>query len=298
MQRISVILNARAGSLIGQDSRDIAVRVERALRAPGRDIDIAFAKGAAIARAIDRACAGKSDTVIVGGGDGSVSCAASRLAHSGRTLGVLPLGTLNLLARDLGMPADLAAALETIAQSRPRAIDLATINGRFFHSLSGLGFFSQMARAREETRDLPHRLLRVGVAAFRALTRTGRMTLALDIDGRTRQIDTYAALVTCNCFSKPGWGREALDGGMLEVHLAQDEGALARLKAGADLVAGQWRENAGIHSYPARNLRIAALRRRVWVATDGELQREAAPLEYAIAPRSLQVLMPSPACMG
>jgi diacylglycerol kinase family enzyme len=119
------------------------------------------------------------------------------------------------------------------------------------------------------------------------------MTLALEIDGRTQHIDAYAALVTCNRFSGADWGREVLDGGTLEIHLAEDEGALARLRAGADLVAGQWRDNAGIHSYVAGKLRIAALRRRVWVATDGELRRETAPLEYAIVPSALRVLIPA-----
>ena len=292
MQNISVILNARAGSLIGQDPAAIAQRVRTALHAPGREIAVAFAKGARIERAIAQACSGDADTVIVGGGDGSVNCAAGRLAFTNKTLGVLPLGTLNLLAHDLGMPQDLEQALEAVARSVPRAIDLATLNGSYFHSISGLGFFSQMARAREESRDLPHRVLRIGVAAFRALTRTGRMTLTLEIDGRLSEVRSYAALVTCNRFSGADWRRSALDGGTLEVHLAEDEGALARLKAGADLVAGQWRENAGIHSYAARHLRMTARRKRLWVATDGELRRETAPLEYAVTPAALRVLAP------
>lgn len=292
MQRISVILNARAGSLIGQDTREIARLVEGALRRPGCEIAIEFARGSAIERAIERACSGRSDTIIVGGGDGSVSCAAARLARSDRMLGILPLGTLNLLATDIGMPENLPEALDALARSSPRRIDLATVNGRYFHSISGIGFFSQMARAREESRDLPHKLLRVGVAAFRALTRTGRMTLTLEIDGRTSEIETYAALVTCNRFSDAGWRRPVLDGGTLEIHLARDEGALARLRAGADLVAGHWRENEGICSYAGHRLQIAARRRRVWVATDGELRRESVPLDYRLLPGALNVLVP------
>lgn len=292
MHRIAVILNARAGSLLGQNASEVTGMVESALRGPGREVAITFAKGSAIERAIDRACAGDSDTVIVGGGDGSVSCAAARLAHSDKSLGVLPLGTLNLLARDLGMPTDLPQALDALARSSPRAVDLATVNGRYFHSISGLGFFSQMARAREEARDLPHRILRLGVAAFRALSRTGRMKLWLEIDGRSQQLESYAVLVTCNRFSSADWRRDSLDGGMLEIHLAEDEGALARLKAGADLVAGHWRQNEGIHSQAASSLRIAVRRQRIWVATDGELRRESAPLDYAIARGALRLLVP------
>ena len=93
--------------------------------------------------------------MVVGGGDGSVSAAANALAGTGKTLGVLPFGTLNLLARDLAMPANIEEAIEALGAAQPRKIDLARVNGRFFHSLSGLGFFSQMARAREEVRGHP-----------------------------------------------------------------------------------------------------------------------------------------------
>ena len=84
-------------------------------------------------------------------------CSAAVAAFCGgdKLLGVLPFGTMNLFARDLGMPADVREAVAALSDVAPRRIDLAEINGRPFHTLSGLGFFSQMARAREETRGHP-----------------------------------------------------------------------------------------------------------------------------------------------
>jgi diacylglycerol kinase family enzyme len=125
---------------------------------------------------------------------------------------------------------------------------------------------------------------------MRALTRTGRLSLHVEVQGQARAIDTYALLVTVNRFGGEGWRRASLDGGMLEIHIARDEGALAKLKAGADLLTGAWRDNDGIESVACTRLRISSLRRRVWVATDGELRRETMPLDYEVKPRALSVL--------
>ncbi|MGZ9021426.1 MAG: diacylglycerol/lipid kinase family protein, partial [Rhodoplanes sp.] len=166
-----------------------------------------LARGRRIARAIDRGARSDYDTIIVGGGDGSASYAAQRLAATGKALGVLPLGTVNLLARDIGVPTELEGAIDAVEAAVPRAIDLGVLNGRPFHTLSGVGFFSQLARAREETRDLPGRVLRVMAAAARALRRAGRFTLDISVEGRARQFDCVAVLVTVNCFSGEEWRR-------------------------------------------------------------------------------------------
>lgn len=232
------------------------------------------------------------DTIIVGGGDGSVGYAADRLAGTEKTLGVLPLGTVNLLARDIGVPANLDDAIAALEASVPRAIDLGMLNGRAFHMLSGMGFFRQMARAREETRDLSGKALRVLTAAARAFRRVGRFTLDIAIDGRRRHIDAVAVLVTVNRFSGEAWRRARLDEGTLEVHIVENTGALGKLKAGADLVTGAWRNNPGIQSLPAQRVTVYSGRSRAWISTDGELCREQMPLNYEIRPRTLTVLVP------
>ena len=199
---------------------------------------------------------------------------------------------MNLLARDLGMPNKLEDALEALGRARSREIDLARRNSKIFHTLSGLGFFSQMARAREEVRSLPGKLVQVTAAAWRAFSRAERFSVRLDIDGNKRDIETYALLVTVNRFSGDAWRRISLDGGLLECHFATDKETGARFKAGADLLTGGWRQNPGIESFTASRVRVERARRRIWVATDGELSRERMPLDYSIMPKALRVLVP------
>ena len=291
MNRIIAVLNSRAGTLL---DRGVEAAREQISQVFGRSgtIEVVMAHGRGICRAIDRAAAADYDAIIVGGGDGSISYAASKLAGTNKTLGALPLGTVNLLGRDLGIPPGIEPAIAALADAAPRTIDLASLNGRPFHTLSGLGFFSQMARAREETRGFVlGRFVGFGVAAARALRRSGRITLDIVADGQRETIDAAAVLVTNNRFGAD-WRRPVLDAGVLEIHIAENVGPFEKLKTFADLVTGGWRENPAIRSIVTQEVTIAPGRRRTWASTDGELGRERAPLRYAIRPRALTVLAP------
>jgi diacylglycerol kinase family enzyme len=228
----------------------------------------------------------------------ALPASAVGLAGTDIALGVLPLGTMNLLAHDIGLPRDLPGALAALGRAEPRKVDLGTLNGRAFHGVSGIGFFSQMALAREQMRDKRGRVLGWLIALGKALVRAGRMSIEIEIEGRRESIEAYAALVTVNAFDAPGLHRAHLDGGRLEVLVAEHRGALAKLKTGADVLVGAWRNNPGIHAFTAERITIHGTRRRAWVATDGEVTRETLPLRYAIAPRALTLLVPPEGIRG
>jgi diacylglycerol kinase family enzyme len=247
-------------------------------------------KPRALKAAIGQAAESPHDTVVIGGGDGSASLAATAFTGIDKVLGVLPFGTMNLLGRDLGMPPDPHQAIAALAVASPRRLDLAEVNGRPFHTLSGLGFFSEMARAREEVRGHPFgRLPGVAMAWFRAMVRTYPFTIDVRADGHSEQVRAFAVLVTNNKFGAD-WRRARLDEGLLEVHIVEDQGALAKLKGSAALITGAWREQEGIRSIATRSLTIGRPRSHAWASTDGELGRERIPLRYRVLPGALTVL--------
>jgi len=288
-----VLLNARAGTLIDAGPERVRDELITSLDGRCRRDDILLLKPRDLIDSISKAAKSDYSTIIVGGGDGSVSCAARMLANSGKTLGVLPFGTVNLLGRDLNMPFNVHRAVEALGDAKPRVIDLAQLNGRTFHSLSGLGFFSQMARAREEVRGTKFgRMIGVGIAAIRALQRTYPFTLDIKIDDHSERVEALAVLVTNNRFG-PDWHRKRLDEGILEIHIVENAGALSKLKASANLLTGAWRnddDTDGIRTLTARHVTIRRERPRAWAATDGELLREKLPLRYDILPQALTVL--------
>jgi diacylglycerol kinase family enzyme len=286
-----VLLNARAGTLIDAGPERVREALVSSLKGRCSHNDIRLVKPRELIPEIQRAATSDFSTIVVGGGDGSVSAAVHALAGSGKTLGVLPFGTLNLLSRDLAMPQTIDEAIEAIGAAHPRKIDLARVNGRYFHSLSGLGFFSQMARAREEVRGHPlGRLFGVGVAAFRALQRTSPFTLDIRTENHREHVEALAVLVTNNRFS-PSWRRSKLDEGILEIHIAENKDALSKLRASANLLTGAWRDDdEGIRSISARHVAIGRSRIHAWAATDGELARERIPLRYESVRSALDVL--------
>jgi len=290
MKRVLVLLNARAGTLLDAGTETIVAQIEAALKPRCESLDIRLLQPRELPGAIADAARGPHDTVIVGGGDGSASAAVAAFAGGDKLLGVLPFGTMNLFARDLGMPSDPREAVAALADVAPRRIDLAEFNGRPFHTLSGLGFFSQMARAREETRGHPlGRFVSLVLAWFRALRRTAPFTIDILIEGRREQVTALAVLVTNNRFGAD-WRRAGLDEGTLEMHIVKDEGTLTKLNAGAALLTGSWRTEQEIRSIVATDLVITTRRRHTWASTDGEHLRERVPLSYRILPGALTVL--------
>ncbi|HEX5096057.1 MAG TPA: diacylglycerol kinase family protein [Acidimicrobiia bacterium] len=97
-------------------------------------------------KCVRRALDDGAELLIVWGGDGMVQRCAHEAAGSGATLAIIPAGTANLLATNLGIPIDLAAAVSVALQGHRRKLDLGTINGEHFAVMAGAGFDAAMIR--------------------------------------------------------------------------------------------------------------------------------------------------------
>src|SRR5688572_8348109 len=130
--RIRAIINARAGTLINADHETFARVIGERLRTGGHDVQVDMLEPEELERAVDEAVASDIDVLVITGGDGTIKAAAAKLVGKQIALGIIPLGTLNRLARDLNLPFDPAEAASVIAQGQPRAIDVADVNGHIF----------------------------------------------------------------------------------------------------------------------------------------------------------------------
>jgi diacylglycerol kinase family enzyme len=289
-----VLLNAKAGTLHTGAVQNPLEVVEQAFAEAGREAEISLVEPEEMAARLDAAARSDRGTVIVGGGDGTFSHALAKLAGTGKVLGLLPLGTMNLLGRDMyAQTGDLAAMASALASGEVRKLDLATVNGRPFHTLCGLGYFSRVARQREQNRfDFPGgRILGVLVSVWKSITKSGHVRLDITADGRRISTRAYAILITSNRIGND-WRRERLDEGVLELHLMRQSHFAGRARAGFELLSGRWREGAAIESMVARKIEIRSGRPRMWIAVDGELRREETPLTFAIDRAKVDVLMP------
>jgi diacylglycerol kinase family enzyme len=289
-----VLLNAKAGTLNTGAIADPRETVEAAFREAGRPATVEIIEPEDMDARLDQAARSDCDAIIVGGGDGTFSHALAKLAGSGKALGLLPLGTMNLMGRDL-YPSigDLAGNAAALAAGEVRKLDLARINGRPFHTLCGLGYFARVAREREQTRfDFPGgRAVSVLVSVWRSVTKAGRTRLEIVADGRRIVTRAYATLVTVNRVGED-WRRANLDEGVLELHLMRASHFAGRAKAGLELLSGGWREGDTIESISAHRIEIRSERPRMWIAVDGELRREDMPLVFEIETQSMPILVP------
>ncbi len=135
-QSVAVVVNA--GARLGAAAPDQAVDMLRAAGLPVTAVH-RILSGTDLAGTLDRVMAENHDLVVVGGGDGTVSFAAGRLAGTGTVLGVLPLGTANDLARTLEIPNALPAACAALADGKVVDIDLGRVNGQPFLNVASVG---------------------------------------------------------------------------------------------------------------------------------------------------------------
>jgi diacylglycerol kinase family enzyme len=145
---LTVIVNA--GARKAEDSA-VQRQLVQLFTARGLRADIQLARsGAGIVELARRATKADSSVVVAAGGDGTINAVASELVGSNKILGVLPMGTLNHLAKDLGMPLDLESAVDIIAQQTLSRIDIGEVNGRYFLNNSGLGLYPGIVHEREQ----------------------------------------------------------------------------------------------------------------------------------------------------
>jgi hypothetical protein len=180
-----LIANERSGRMLeqGLTGLDLARLLDRA----GIACSVATLDGTqTVAALIEAALAEGASPGIVAGGDGTVRSAAQALAGADAALGVLPCSTMNLLAKDLGMPLDLAAAAVALARGRVVAIDLGEVNGEVFTCASLLGMPARLARFRERLRARrgPCRWLSLLRPTWRMLARARRPGCARPRPGR------------------------------------------------------------------------------------------------------------------
>lgn len=301
--RVAVIVNRQSGTVrsMGEDAA-LALISENI----GTDADIRMVSGAEVEPAIRRIAAeGGVDRLIVGGGDGTVASAAGLLAGSGIAMGILPLGTMNLMAKSIGLSADPAVAAAQLRTAEARPVDAARVGGRLFLHHISFGIQPRMVRIREKL-GYSSRLTKM-LAGLRALAsvllRPQSQRLTLTLDGTRREIKAPALVISNNIYVDSAWLMQArLDEGLLGIYALKPMSRLAFLRLALDLFRGRWRDNLNVDEDNARSVTIEISRRRfgrkrrsVWASIDGELSLLGLPLTITSEPAAVNMLVPAEA---
>jgi diacylglycerol kinase family enzyme len=289
----TVLLN-RGGGTVAADP-EIAEKVATALAEAGIDAEVELVDGGECEIRC-RAVAQRGDPLlIVGGGDGTISAAAAALVGTETQLGILPLGTLNHFARDLGVPTDLADAAKLIASRVERRIDVAEMNGRVFINNSAIGLYPLMVIDRDLQRKRLGRSKRLAmiVASARTLFRFGHQRLTLTVNDQKERVDTPLLFVGNNGYridiGAPGQ-RESLEDGELSVFVMRKKTRRGFIAASLRALFNRAREDDMERIEGVERLRVSSRRTALAVSLDGEVVGAGPPLDYAIRKRALRVI--------
>jgi diacylglycerol kinase family enzyme len=296
--RIHVIINRRAGSALGQDLSAIEASVKSPFMSHGHDVAVEFSEPEKLVSAIEAAADTDVDVIVVGGGDGTVRSGARIAIASGKTLGILPLGTLNRMARDLGIPLNVAEAAAALAAGATGKIDVASVNGQMYlcNSLIGLPPAYSAERQRLRGRPFGERMVGYFQVIKSILSSRKRLRVTLD-DGRDQKPMRVISMAVANnayC-EQPGIGltRPVLDAGQLAVYASRHRSGWALARAFLRAILGRWKGDPHIEQFRGHEITVRVARPRVKVSNDGEIETLSTPLRYKTHPKALNILLPA-----
>ena len=294
--RVRAIVNRAGGTLTGLTEEE--ERIVEAFRAAGIDADVRLTDSDDTFEALKEAASAPGlDAVVAGGGDGTLSCAAGHLAGTGRPLGILPLGTLNHLARDAGIPVGIEEAAKTIAARRIREIDVAEVNGRVFVNNSSVGLYPDMVMLREQEQERLGRSKRRAMlsASLASLRHFRRHRLWISAPGLEAPIRTPLLFIGNNRYQVNLFGlgqRERLDEGELCLYAIRAKSRLHLFWAGVRGIFGKLDQQRDFITAYVTEAEIGSDRPTLTLSADGETVRMETPLRYRIRPKALKLIVP------
>ncbi len=278
-----IVANASAGS-----DDDLPRRAATRLKdAEVLTLDENVDLGARVAEAI-----AERRTLVACGGDGTVNALVQHVAGTEGTLGVLPGGTLNHFARDLGVD-EPDAALDALDAHEVRRVDVGRVNGRAFVNNIALGLYPELVRERERRQDRLGKWVALAVAAGKVLRVADPVVGTIRADGDRRGLDATLIVIGNNRYSTtPGslGTRERLDEGVLDVRIVRSRsGARARSQLALRVLRARFPRRFVRTDARAVQIELDAARP---LAIDGEQDESADRFEISIEPAALQVITP------
>ena len=265
-----------------------------------------FDNPAAIAGVCAKAVAlatAKSGVVVAAGGDGTINAVAAAVLRSGCPFGVLPQGTFNYFGRANAIPQDARAAAIALLGASISPVTVGEVNGRVFLVNASLGLYPQLLEDREAWKQQFGRSRLVAFASGLAtlFQARGQLKLEIELGGKTTTLRTPTLFVGNNHLQLAQVGIQqdhvdAVNRGALTGIAVHAIGTLALFGLLLRGMLGRLGEAENIDSFTFRKLKVALRgKRRVKVATDGEVTWMKPPLVFQVADTPLLLMVPAPA---
>lgn len=298
MSHCILLLNrGSGGNERGLDSAEVCRIVETAFREAGHELASFVVRPEEIDRQLARAVASKPEIIVIAGGDGTVSAAAGHLGGTGIALGILPMGTFNLAARDLGVPLDMAEAATFLATAQSFPIDVLEVAGRMCLCTTILGFYPEFSDVFEERDHGGHwwkKAMKFCTRLRQTFASARPLRLTWESDGGKGGTRTkFSAFVPGRYRQSAGLipARTDFLSGKMTAYIGSQMNPAAALRGIFDYVLGRHEQNPELEVVTASEMTLRAGRQRACRAMiDGEILRVPFPISLRIRPAHLHVL--------
>jgi YegS/Rv2252/BmrU family lipid kinase len=290
--RALLFLNRNAGAKLPEGDLDA---LQASLAA--NDVEVVeLSEGVDCAREVRERIGRGIRLFIAAGGDGTIHHVLQAVVNTDAQLAVLPLGTYNHFARDLGIPLEWREALEVALEGQPRQVDTGRVNERFFVNNVSIGLYPELVAKREERgRDYPRWKARLS-AFYTTLRSYPHVTLGIETEHRSEVVRTHVFMVSNNPYELERFGIEAprstLTGGRLSVYWLNHTSRWRLTRMVARYAAGRVRAIPGFRSFHTLRMRVSSSRPHLRVGIDGEVFSLPTPLVITAVPQSLTVKVP------
>ena len=245
----------------------------------------------------------KGGVVVAAGGDGTINAVAGAVLRSGCPFGVLPQGTFNYFGRTHAIPQDARAAATALLGASISPVTVGEVNGRVFLVNASLGLYPQLLEDREAWKQQFGRSRLVAFASGLAtiFQARGQLRLEIEMAGKITALRTPTLFIGNNHLQLAQVGidaahADAVNHGELAGIAVRPIGTLALFGLLARGMVGRLGEADHIDSFSFRKLKVAMRgKRRVKVATDGEITWMTPPLVFQVADTPLLLMVPAPA---
>jgi len=238
-----------------------------------------------------------AELIFVWGGDGMVQRCVDGLADAKSTVAIVPAGTANLFASNLGIPRDLNAAVELGLSGERRDVDVGRMNGERFAVIAGLGFDARVIGG--ATRKMKRRLGRLAyiVSAIRNL-RMKSFEARIDVDGKK----WYEGKASCILFGNVGeafggitiFDEARTDDGLLEIGVTDAQGIFQWARTFARLRFSSAAKSPFVHMTRGRSAEVT-LRKKVLYELDGSSRTKQKTFQVEIEPAAISICAPAKA---
>jgi len=297
-EKVHVIINRHSGTVLRLGEEGVQGILSQKL---GPKIEsLHFVEAREMCPKIDELGHNPDIDLLIGGGDGTAVCAAEHLKDRGVHFGMLPLGTMNLLAQDLGSAPTFEQTMERFADMREDSIDLGIVNGRFFLCSAVIGLVPESAVVREEIREEGSiaAVSRFVTTVARGISGGAPLPLKLRMNDEDNAIalETASLIISNNRFVRhpdapsERFLRESLKDGNLAVYSAAPKDIIDGLRLAIKMVAGTWQEDDTVFSFETPRLIVETPEEKILISLDGEPLEMTSPLKFSIEKKELPVL--------